>query len=484
LSRRGFIVIVFLVALAGGMIAVGGYSLIFGIQGDEPAYQSIEERQQVALINNDLSTLDTKDYTVPAGLNFIEAAAAATPAVVHIRSKYEERTAYNGIFRYRTYPSSSQGSGVIISDDGYIATNNHVVEDANTLEVTLWDNRRYDAEVIGTDPTTDLALIKIDVKDLTFIPYGDSDNLAIGEWVLAVGNPFNLTSTVTAGIVSAKARAIGILSDENRLQIESFIQTDAAVNPGNSGGALVDLSGKLVGINTAIASQTGSFAGYSFAVPVTLVKKVMDDLLEFGVVQRALLGIQIIDASTASQMNELDIDLVNGVYVSSVNTNSAAREAGLEEGDVIIGIDGKQVDNVSELQELVARNRPGDQVTVTYIRDGREKSAVATLRNFAGEVSVVELPEDIVLEGATFENIKTSEAIGLGVDGGVRIMNVESGKWRQAGIEDGFIITEIDKSPVTDVDDLKRILGNKEGERIIVLGFDSEGDKSYYSMEW
>jgi Do/DeqQ family serine protease len=486
LSRRGFFVMVFLVALAGGMIAVGGYSLIFDSQRDQPSYNSIQERQQIALVNNNLPDPAKKNYTVPDGLNFIEAAAISTPTVVHIRSKFDAETSYNGLFRYRSYPSSSQGSGVIISDDGYIVTNNHVVEGANTFEVTLWDNRVYDAEIIGTDPTTDLALVKIDEQDLNFLPYGDSDDLAIGEWVLAVGNPFNLTSTVTAGIVSAKARNIRILSEENNLQIESFIQTDAAVNPGNSGGALVDLNGTLVGINTAIASQTGSYAGYSFAVPVTLVKKVMDDLLEFGVVQRALLGIQIGDASDVSRREEFNLDLVNGVYVLVVNDNSAAKEAGIKEGDVIIAIDGKQTNNTSELQELVARNRPGDKISVTFIRNGKEQTTSAILRNFEGDIRVVEKPKekDIELEGALFENITRAEAAQLGIDGGVRITEVESGVWEKAGIEEGFIITEIDKNPVQDLDDLKRILANKQNERIIVLGLDSQGDRSYYSMDW
>ena len=484
LSRRGFVIIIFLVALAGGMIAVGGYSLLFDQSRENPEYNSIAERQKVALTNSSIPEPNKLNYPVPEGLNFVEAAAVSTPTVVHIRSKYEGGVAYNGLFRYRTYPSSAQGSGVIISDDGYIATNNHVVEGANTLEVTLWDNRRYEAKVIGTDPSTDLALVKIDENNLTFLPYGDSDNLAIGEWVLAVGNPFNLTSTVTAGIVSAKARNIRILEEANNLQIESFIQTDAAVNPGNSGGALVDLRGTLVGINTAIASQTGSYAGYSFAVPVTLVKKVMDDLLEFGIVQRALLGIEITDAALASQNEALDVDVVNGVYVSVVKSNSAANEAGIKKGDIIIAIDGRQVNNVSELQELVARNRPGDEISVTFIRNGIEEIRKATLRNFEGDLKVVEKPKDVELQGASFENLTASDMERLGIDGGVRITEVHSGAWKEAGIEPGFVITEIDKNAVEDIDDLKRILGNKEDERIIILGLDAEGDRSYYSMDW
>src|SRR5690606_17395204 len=252
------------------------------------------------------------------------------------------------------------GSGVIISEDGYIVTNNHVIDNASTVTIALEDNRRYTGRVIGTDPTTDLALLKIDETNLPFVQFGNSDDAQIGEWVLAVGNPFNLNSTVTAGIISAKARNIGILRDENNnLQVESFIQTDAVVNRGNSGGALVNLAGELIGINTAIASTTGTFSGYSFAVPSSIVKKVMDDLLEFGTVQRGLLGIQIQDVSPElEEFLEKEIKAIRGVYVASVGEGSGGEEAGLKEGDVIIGIDDEPTYHTSRLQELVARKRP------------------------------------------------------------------------------------------------------------------------------
>jgi len=478
MSRNGFIIAIFLAALAGGMIALGSYSLLVDPQ-NEPAYPSISEHQKVALTNYEIP--ESTDVVVPDGLNFIKAASIATKAVVHIKSKYEGATSVNGFLRYRTIPSASSGSGVIISDDGYIATNNHVVNEANEIEVTLSDNRRYDAELIGTDPTTDLALIKIKEKGLNFLQYGDSDGLLPGAWVLAVGNPFELNSTVTAGIVSAKARNIGILSTENRLQIESFIQTDAAVNPGNSGGALVDLNGNLVGINTAIATRTGSYAGYSFAVPVTLVKKVMDDLLEFGKVQRGLLGIEIRDVALQSQLEDLDV--LSGVYILKVKENSAADEAGLKSGDIITEINDKVVFNTSELQELVARNRPGDDVLVGYFRNGAKKSVVVTLRKFDGNVDANTRMET-VLDGATFEDISRYEARRLGIYGGVMITNIEDGKWKETGIEEGFVITEIDKSRIDDIEDLRRVLGNKVGERIRILGVNPNGEKSYYSMDW
>jgi len=317
--NRNFILAIVLAATLGGVIAIGGYKTF----EPSPEYNSIQARQEQVM-----KTVATKySETVPLNLDFTTIAAKAVNSVVYIQSKYDSRTITQGFYRYQQGPAMASGSGVIISDDGYIVTNNHVVDDASEVDVTLEDNRSYTAKVIGTDPTTDLALIKIDEKGLNFIPYGNSDDVVVGQWVLAVGNPFNLTSTVTAGIVSAKARNIGILRDESNMQVESFIQTDAAVNPGNSGGALINTSGQLVGINSAIASNTGSYTGYSFAVPVNLVKKVMDDLLEFGVVQRGLLGIQIRDVS-AQLSKEENLDVVEGVYVAEVNEGSGADEAG------------------------------------------------------------------------------------------------------------------------------------------------------------
>ncbi len=475
MSRRGLIIAVFMAALAGGLIAVGSYSLILEDQESEPKYKSIVEHQKVALTNYDAPA--SPDVVVPDGLNFINAASIATKAVVHIRSKQ------SGIFsNYGSMPMTSSGSGVIVSDDGFIVTNNHVIDGADELKVTLHNNQKFNAKVIGTDKSTDLALIKIDATGLDFLKYGDSDQIMIGEWVLAVGNPFNLNSTVTAGIVSAKARNIGILADQSRLEIESFIQTDAAVNPGNSGGALVDLNGELVGINTAIATQTGSYAGYSFAVPVTLVRKVMDDLLEFGVVQRGLLGINIVDVALVSKRKNLDV--VNGVYVSIVNSNTAAEEAGIESGDIIVGINDHEVLNVSELQELVARNRPGDNVKVTYLRNGKKHDVVATLRNYVGDTEIIVKSKDAVLEGATFENITNRDAYRYGINGGVKITSIESGRWEETGIKEDFIITEIDKIRIGNINDLKRILSNKVGEKIVIRGIETNGDKSFYSMNW
>jgi serine protease Do len=381
----------------------------------------------------------------------------------------------------RNPQQEAAGSGVIISDDGYIATNYHVVEGATEIEVTLDDNRKYDAKLVGEDPTTDLALLKIDEKDLVFIKYGDSDNLQVGEWVLAVGNPFELTSTVTAGIVSAKARNINILRSRD-LGVESFIQTDAVVNPGNSGGALVNLQGQLVGINTAIASPTGSYTGYSFAVPVSLVKKVMDDLLEYGAVQRALLGISIRDLN-ADLAKELGIHETYGVYVAAVNVGSSAEEAGLKAKDIIIAIDDIPVKNVAELQEHVARNRPGDKIRVTFLRDGNEKIVTATLKNIMGEERMYSRNSTMEIQGASITEIEEDLKKKLDLDGGVQLNDIGSGKWKEAGIQNGFIITSIDKREIKTINDLMGALANKTGG-ILIGGVYPDGEEGYYGIKW
>ncbi len=475
--NRNFIFAIFAAAILGGAIAIGGYKTLE--PEATPAYNSIQERQQQIV-----QTVASKySETVPVNLDFTAIASKAVNSVVYIQSKYDSRTITQGFYRYQQGPAMASGSGVIVSDDGYIVTNNHVVEDAAEVKVTLEDNRSYTAKVIGTDPTTDLALIKIEEENLEFLPYGNSDEVVVGQWVLAVGNPFNLTSTVTAGIVSAKARNIGILRDENNLQIESFIQTDAAVNPGNSGGALINTSGQLVGINTAIASSTGSYTGYSFAVPVNLVKKVIDDLLEFGVVQRGLLGIQIRDLS-ADLSKEENLDIVEGVYVVEVNEGSGAEEAGIKPHDVIIKVDGHQVRTSSQLQELVAIHRPGDKVEVVLLRDGKEKTVTATLHNFSGTTSVVKKVTEATIEGSVFEEISQQEKKRLNIDGGVKLIEVGEGKWAAAGIDKGFIITHVDKIKINSLNDLKRVMAHKKGERVIFLGVFPDGTKSYYSVDW
>lgn len=491
MNKRQIYLAMLFSSLFGALIALGGYSFFYQQEADA---RSFEERQNVRFSSY---AADTSNYVVPEGLNFVYAADVATPGVVHIRSKYSSTptssgpssgTPFDQYFkeffgeRGQRMPSRSSGSGVIISDNGYIVTNNHVVDNASEVEVLLNDNRTYEAKVVGTDPTTDLALLKIDGKNLPVVKYGNSEGIKIGEWVLAIGNPFEFRSTVTAGIVSAKARNINILRDQNNMQIESFIQTDAAVNPGNSGGALVNLRGELVGINTAIATQTGMFSGYSFAVPVTLVKKVMNDLKEFGVVQRALLGISIIDVS-ADLAKARGLDVLRGVYVERVNSGSAAEAAGLENGDVIIAIDGRPVDNVSKLQEAVAVRRPGEKIDVTYVRDGDEKTVKAVLKGTMGTTEIVEAKNTFSSEGSTFENLSNQEKSELKLDGGAKAIDVDAGKWEEAGIKPGFIITSIDKTAIRNVQDLARVMANKRGG-ILIEGVYSDGTEAFYGIGW
>ena len=474
MNGRQFLITAIVASFIGGFVAIT--SLKYYNEEISPQYNSIAERQKVQFTNFSPDS----NYIVPEGLNFVHAAEQVIGGVVHIRSRYN---ATNDVFQsFRGRPSQTSGSGVIISDDGYIVTNNHVIDNASAVEVTLHDNRSYPAKIIGTDPSTDLALLKINERNLSFIKYGNSDNVKLGEWVLAVGNPFNLTSTVTAGIVSAKARNIGILRDNNGLQIESFIQTDAAVNPGNSGGALVNLNGELIGVNTAIATQTGSYQGYSFAVPVSLVRKIMDDLLEFGEVQRGLLGIRIGDV-TARLAEQEGLDVVQGVYVASVNENSAAEEAGIKPGDVITKIESVKVDNVAELQEMVARNRPGDMVKVTFNRNGKVKEVDAVLRNTAGDTELVTRSTSDEFEGASFRDLTSREKRELEIPGGAKITDIRDGKWSQSGIEEGFVITAIDKVSVDTAEDVARILQNKKGGVLIEGRYDN-GDQALYAMKW
>lgn len=477
MKRSIFIVLVVLTACIGGVI--GSIFTIRYIDDFAPGYKSIEARQQTVLAGYSADT----SYHVPKELDFLAPAKRVTPAVVHIQTSYGPGDfSVNPLQHYLETPTRSSGSGVIISDDGYIVTNNHVIEDANNIEVVMNNNQRFFAKLIGTDPTTDLALLKVRAKNLPFIKYGDSDRIIPGEWVLAVGNPFDLNSTVTAGIVSAKARNIGILRDRNNLQIESFIQTDAAVNPGNSGGALVNLNGELIGVNTAIATSSGSYQGYSFAIPVSLVKKVMDDLLEFGQVQRGLLGIQITDVD-AKIAEDFGLLVNQGVLVTRVATGSAAEESGILVGDVIVGIEGHTVNSVSELQEWVARNRPGKQIRVSYLHEGKLLDAKAKLRSNTGTESVEKREVKYELDGVTVEDVLYKELTGMQLEGGVRVKSIASGKWREAGIREGFVIAYIDKVPVDNVEDLNRILDFKRGG-ILIEGVYSDGRKGVYGLEW
>lgn len=421
-------------------------------------------------------------------LDFTRAVEQSINAVVHVKTKEFREYAVNPLYEFffgeqpsgEARPILGFGSGVIISKKGYIVTNNHVIKDSDEVVVVLNDKREYNAKVIGADPNTDIALLKVDAENLTSLKFGSSDALRLGEWVLAIGNPYNLTSTVTAGIVSAKARGeMGLLVGQE-FRIESFIQTDAAVNPGNSGGALINTGGELVGINTAIASRTGAFTGYSFAVPVSIVEKVVTDLIEYGEVQRAILGV-IISTVTADLAREMNLDKIEGVYVSAVRSEGAARQAGIKEGDVILSIDETRVNSSPELQETVSKYRPGQKVRVVVRRDGKLKQFDVVLRNLDGSTALVKKSEVVEILGASFEAISDREKQSLGVRHGVKVKSLKPGKLMKVGIQEGFVLTSVNKKPVDSVKDIADILENSEGG-IIIEGLDQKGSRSYYAF--
>lgn len=383
----------------------------------------------------------------------------------------------------RTPKQQGSGSGVIISADGYIVTNNHVVADADELTVTLNDNKEYSARIIGTDKASDLALIKIDGKNLPAITIANSDDIKVGEWVLAVGNPFNLTNTVTAGIVSAKARSL------YQNGVESFIQTDAAINPGNSGGALVNTRGELIGINAMLYSQTGSFSGYGFAIPTSIMNKVVADLKQYGTVQRALIGIQgqdvknYVDAKK-DKGEDIDLGTMEGIYVAKVTEESAAEEAGMKEGDVITAIDGKPVNKMAELQEVLAKKRPGDKVTVTYLRDKKKATKTVTLKNEKGNTQVVK-KADLDVLGGNFRAITNAQKEQLNIGYGLEVLKVNSGRLKTAGITKGFIIQRVNDNAVKTIDDLQNAVKEASTSKDPVLyiqGVYPTGKKAYFAV--
>lgn len=471
------------VALFGGFAALGTYVTFFE-DGNQTGL--MEPKTEFKLTNY------TSSPSMPLeSIDFVEASNRSLDAVVHVKTVSAAQQYYNPWSRYfggDPYTSKQQrasGSGVIISDDGFIVTNNHVIENAEKIEITTNDNQTFEANLVGRDPGTDIALLKIKAKGMPSITLGDSDALQIGEWVLAVGNPFNLTSTVTAGIVSAKARNINILDYDPSAEtfpLESFIQTDAAVNPGNSGGALVNGRGELIGINTAIASRTGSYSGYSFAVPVSIVKKVTADLLEFGKVQRAYIGVNIsnIDPKLRSEEN---IQVSEGAYVRGLLAGGAAEMSGLEVGDIIISVEEFPVRSVTELQEQVGKYRPGDEISVQILRSNKKRSLEVLLRDRYGNTELQKRSEEELnmIFGAKFEELSEQEKSALKVAKGVKITDIEEGKFRRAGIKEGFIITHIDKQPVESPEDVKRILNAKSGG-VLVEGFHQNGVPDYYGF--
>lgn len=457
-------------------------------------------------VQNDSENFTTEN--IPAGYaafksagdamktDFTVAAELTVNAVVHVKVKSEvKEMIYNDdpIFQYffgqpqmkRKSPvREGSGSGVIISQDGYIVTNNHVVDGSKEIEVVLNDKRSYRAEVVGADPNTDIALLKIEAKDLPVIIFGNSDDLKVGEWVLAVGNPFNLTSTVTAGIVSAKGRDINIINAE--MKIESFIQTDAAVNPGNSGGALVNTRGELVGINTAIASETGSYSGYSFAVPSSIVQKIVADIRKFGTVQRAVLGVQIGNINEKLK-DEKSLNTLEGAYVGGVVEKSAAENAGIKEGDVIVKVNESDVKSASQLQEQIGRYNPGDKVKITVFRGKEQKTFEVTLKNRQGTTEIVKTGSIDVL-GAAFKPIGKDLKEKLGVDYGVEVQAVLKGKFKENGIREGYVILKINNQTVNSEEDIKNTLSkavnnNDQNKVLFIVGVYPNGKVAYYAID-
>ena len=372
------------------------------------------------------------------------------------------------------------GSGVITTSDGYIITNNHVIEGAQSIEVRLNDNRTFKAELIGSDSNSDIALLKIKAKNLPFIKYGDSEQLKLGEWVLAVGNPFDLTSTVTAGIVSAKGRNLGLNTGDYR--IESFIQTDAALNMGNSGGALVNTKGLLVGITSAIISPSGAYAGNSFAIPVSIVKKVIDDLREYGEVQRALLGVNILDVDS-DIADEQNLSEVKGILVTRVVPDGSAEEAGMKPNDVIIKFDGITVNTVAELQEQIGKHRPGDKATVTYIRNNKENSVPIILKNMIGNTDIVtaEMGVEVVF-GAKVESLSTDDKRSLRIDAGLKVLEVDDGKFKNLGLKRGYIILSVNGRKVNSPGEIRQVTDNEKNLESL-RGIQSDGTRFSYEFE-
>ena len=398
----------------------------------------------------------------------------------------------NGSRRQQQQPEakpqqSGLGSGVIISTDGYIVTNNHVIDGAEKLVVTLNDNKTYNATVIGADPSTDLALLKIDAKNLSAITFGNSDNLKVGEWVLAVGNPFGFTSTVTAGIVSAKARSISSSTHSVQMSgLDAFIQTDAAVNPGNSGGALVNARGELVGINTAIYSRTGDYAGYSFAIPTSIVKKIITDLRKYGTVQRAVLGIRFAELTPELAEKENITSVTEGIYVAQVEDLSAAKEAGLEKGDVITEINGSKVNNSAEMQEIMSRFYPGDKATVKYVRKGKVRTTSLVFKNAEGTTKVTK-NTDFTALGCAFRPLSDKMKEQLHISHGVQVAGLKAGKFKEAGVTNGFIITDINDTPVDSQDDVEKIydsiMRNSSPDKgMCITGLYSTGKRDYKAV--
>ncbi len=470
------ILIALLSAAVGGLTA---YAVVKSVDIEGGQAVQLSDGAQFRTVN--LSHENWPDFTY--------AAESAVDAVVYVKvtSTQTQPQAPSSIFDYFFgFPQGSpqqrekvgSGSGVIIREDGYIVTNNHVIDGATKIEVTLNSNQTYQATLVGTDPATDVALLKIDATGLPIIPFGDSDKLRLGEWVIAIGSPYDLRSTITAGIVSAKGRSMPNYSGE--FKIESFIQTDAAVNPGNSGGALVDRAGNLVGINTAIYSQTGSYSGYSFAVPVNIVKKIAYDLMDFGSVKRAVLGIKMqpIDDKIAE---ELKLSSRNGVYISEVSVSSAADEAGLKAGDIILAIDSTKVNTTPSVQEAVSRYSPGDSAVITILRDGKEKKVEVTFKGTSQENGTLADDGSVAFYGSSIKEASEETLAKYGLKSGVEIVELGPGKLMEAGAVEGFIIQYVNDHPVKTPQDVIDVV-KKSKRTVFIEGVTPSGRIGYFGF--
>jgi len=477
--------------LIGGVIPLSVFLMLNG-ESEVQKYSPTP----ISVGANNVNTHLTNNSLISEGqhvVDFKTASANSLNSVVHVTTKVVRTMVQRDPFfeffygpgageRERKQYGQGSGSGVIVSADGYIVTNNHVIEDANEIEITLNDNSTYTAKIVGTDPSTDIAVLKIEAEGLLPISIGNSDEIQIGEWVLAVGNPFNLTSTVTAGIVSAKARNINIIGSRNRdvMPIESFIQTDAAINPGNSGGALVNIQGELIGINTAIASQTGSYAGYAFAVPSKLVRKIMTDIIDYGIVQRGFLGIQIAEINQ-TLVDEKELPDTKGVYVAGINEDSGAEKAKIKEGDVILKIGTKEVNSPAQLQEEIGKRRPGDNVSITIRRDREIISKEVLLKNIEGDTELrsKEEVERYSALGATFEALSNEEKKELNIDHGVKIKSLSTGKLKALGLIEGMIVTKINNDKVISVEQLTNYLKSSKNRGVLLEVMTQSGKKDY-----
>ena len=497
---------VFLTVLISAVTTLG---VVWGYNNYVKANNTFAGQEKGSVPSNyKLSGLTDNTNIPPGAIDFTQPAAAALPTVVHIKTKTNAKQVSNNL--PRTQPKNpfsdlfdddmlqqffgnrnggyvpeqrASGSGVIISQDGFIVTNNHVVENADELTVTLSNKKTYSAKVVGRDPAYDLAVIKVDATGLPFLLYGNSDDVKIGQWVLALGYPLNLETTVTAGIVSAKSRSLGLnKSTKTNSAVESFIQTDAAVNQGNSGGALINTSGELVGINSAIASPTGYYSGYSYAIPVNIVKKVVDDLIKYGNVQRGFLGVSTFNTYDLSEEEKTKLNLKysgDGLVVTGVSDNSAAVEAGLKKGDIIKSVNGTNVTLPSELQEVVTRYKPSDKIKILYSRDGKDVTTIATLKNTLGTFAIVKQENTILSKmGADFANLDPKKAKEYGVPGGVVVKKINDGPLSdQSRMRDGFIIVKLNDKDIKNMDELNKAVS--AAKTITITGFYPGSDGLY-----